>query len=342
MAPLISAVASAALEKVSLMVRDEYAENPYKYTPNFGANLAALIIFSIVLVLQVGQSGYFRQYWFGIPFCMGLALELIGYVGRVKSHSDPLQSGPFMAQIIAVTMAPSLLMAGIYSLPAKYARIYGQKASPMPPMWYSYLFISLDLFAISLQGAGGGMAASASDNGTSTQPGTNVMIAGLVVQVVSMFVFFMFCGHFAYRVHCTRLGNSETHPDPILDDGFDPEFQHIRNRKYFIPHAYAIGITGLFVFIRSVFRVIELGQGWNNNLMIHEKYFLTLETLMMCIAILPLTVIHPGLAFGKQPITVQTGGGCCGGRRKKTKSLAPSVEVKGSNSESYEIGATQA
>ena len=56
-------------------------------------------------------------------------------------------------------------------------------------MWYSYIFISCDLLSIVLQAIGGGMAASATQNGDSTTSGTHIMVAGLAVQVASMSLF---------------------------------------------------------------------------------------------------------------------------------------------------------
>lgn len=302
MAPLISSATEAGIQLVARL----YNHNPYYYNPNFGANLAALIVLAIVTVGQIAFSIKYRQWWFGVFFCAGLILEVAGYVGRVLAHNNFLQPSYFMLQIIAITMAPSLLMAAVYSLPAKYAIVYGDKTSPIKPMWYSYLFISLDLFAISLQGAGGGICSSASNKNESTQAGTNVMIGGLVVQVVSMAVFFGFCAHFIYRVRQRSKELRPLFPDVTVNDGFDPKFQHIRNRKYFIPLVWASGFTCLFIFIRSIFRCVELGLGWGNHLMANEVSLLVLETLMIVLAVIPVTLVHPGLALGSGNIVVRS------------------------------------
>lgn len=302
MAPILSSAIEAGIQLAARL----YNHNPYYYNPNFGANLAALVVLAIVTVGQLFFSIKYRQWWFGIFFCFGLILEVAGYVGRVLAHDNVLEPSYFMLQIIAITIAPSLLMAAIYSLPAKYAIVYGDKTSPIKPMWYSYLFITLDLFAISLQGAGGGMCSAASNKNESTQAGTNVMIGGLVVQVVSMTVFFGFCLHFIYRIRKQSKELRPMFPDVTVNDGFDPKYQHIRNRKFFIPFVYATGITCLFIFIRSIFRCVELGLGWGNRLMAEEVYLLVLETLMIVIAVIPVTIVHPGMALGSGNIVVRT------------------------------------
>lgn len=195
-------------------------------------------------------------------------------------------------------------MAAIYSLPAKYAIVYGRNVSPIPPIWYFYLFISLDFFAILLQGAGGGVASSASNKGKDTQPGTNVIITGLMIQIVSMILFFGVCIHFIYRTCHEYSIMSGPLPYRAINDGFEPRYQYIRNRKCFGPLVYAAGTTCLIIFIRSLFRVVELGLGWDNTLMENEIYFLVLESLMTCIAVIPITIIHPGVAFGSSNITI--------------------------------------
>lgn len=225
-------------------------------------------------------------------------MEVIGYVCRVLAHNDPNVRNYYIIQSVTLTMAPSLVMAGLYSLPSKYAVIFGRHTSPIKPMWYTYIFVSVDVFSILVQGSGGGLAAS--DNTDSAKLGNNLLIAGLVIQVVAMAFFFGVGAQFIFRVRRqkTMYRAAMSTPEQV-DDGFDPRFQHIRNRKMFIPLVYAIAITFVFVFTRSIFRTVEMGKGWGNELMKHEIYFLVLETLMMFLAMLPITIVHPGMAFSK-------------------------------------------
>lgn len=278
----------------STLYTREMDNSYYGYAPNLGANLAAAIGFGILLLFQIFFGLKYRQWWFGITIVIFLICEVIGYIARVLAHSNPDVWATFMVQIIVLTFAPSFLMAGIYSLPAKYGVIYGQKTSPMRPMWYTYIFVTVDIFAILLQGGGGGIAASSNGNNSL---GTNIMIAGLALQVVSMLFFAGLCLHFIHKVCQQKRKYSST--STAIDDGFDPRYQHIRNRKMFIPLVYAIFVSFTLIFIRCVFRTVELGMGWGNTLMDHEIYFLILETLMVFLGVIPITVVHPGMAFSK-------------------------------------------
>jgi hypothetical protein len=61
-----------------------------------------------------------------------------------------------------------------------------------------------------------------------------------------------------------------------------------------------VGLTvaTLAIFVRSIFRVAELREGFNGPLANDEVTFMILEGAMMVIATLCLTVLHPGYCFG--------------------------------------------
>jgi len=81
--------------------------------------------------------------------------------------------------------------------------VYGRQHSRVAPQLYTYIFIGCDVFALALQGAGGGLAATARTHAGSLT-GAHVMVAGLVWQVVSMSLFLALWADFAFRVHVAR------------------------------------------------------------------------------------------------------------------------------------------
>ncbi|KAJ5107714.1 RTA1-domain-containing protein [Penicillium angulare] len=48
------------------------------------------------------------------------------------------------------------------------------------------------------------------------------------------------------------------------------------------------------IYIRSIYRTIELAQGWSGYLIAHEVYFIGLDGVMMIIAVQILNIFHPG------------------------------------------------
>jgi hypothetical protein len=80
---------------------------------------------------------------------------------------------------------------------------------------YSIVFMGCDLLSLILQGAGGGIAATADDN-KGSDVGVNVMIAGLIFQVVSMAAFFIFWGDFILRTRRAKRSGSLASAQPPL------------------------------------------------------------------------------------------------------------------------------
>jgi hypothetical protein len=58
-----------------------------------------------------------------------------------------------------------------------------------------------------------------------------------------------------------------------------------------------LALATITIFIRSVFRMIELNGGFHSALANNEVDFMVLEGAMMVIAVLCLTALHPGVCF---------------------------------------------
>lgn len=271
-------------------------KNPYSYDPSHASNLAALILFAMTWAAHFLLGLYYQQWWFGTAFFIGCALETAGYIGRFVSSSDPLNVNAFLVQIVCLSIAPAFFMAGVYYLLAKFSVIY-PGVSRLRPMWYSYIFVSCDLLSIVLQGIGGGMAATAFQDDKDTQSGTNIMVAGLAVQVFFMTLFMVLCTDFYIRVRRARKSD---------DLVFDSEFAHIREKKIMPQFLVAVAVCTILIYIRCIYRLIELAEGWQGFLIIHEAYFLVFEALIMFIGVFALTLIHPGFIFGRTKISVRT------------------------------------
>jgi hypothetical protein len=50
----------------------------------------------------------------------------------------------------------------------------------------------------------------------------------------------------------------------------------------------------LCIYVRSIYRTIELLQGWKGYLITHEEYFVALDGAMMVAAVVVFNVVHPG------------------------------------------------
>lgn len=62
----------------------------------------------------------------------------------------------------------------------------------------------------------------------------------------------------------------------------------------------ALGVATICIFIRSVFRSVELSEGFSGNLANNEISFMILDGVMIIIACICLTAFHPGMSFGRE------------------------------------------
>jgi hypothetical protein len=59
----------------------------------------------------------------------------------------------------------------------------------------------------------------------------------------------------------------------------------------------ALAISTIAIFIRSLYRVAELSGGFGGALANNQATFMALEGPMVIIAVLAMTLFHPGLCF---------------------------------------------
>jgi hypothetical protein len=157
----------------------------------------------------------------------------------------------------------------------------GEKTSPISASAYVYLFCSGDLISLVVQAIGGGIVANVinatpdGENGIiapvgNTAPGTNVLVAGILFQLATVAVFAVLFGIFCFRIRQ----------------------YHLSQRTKALLSATAI--STLMIYIRGIYRAIEMLQGWNGFLINHEKYFIALDGSMMVICGCVFNAIHPG------------------------------------------------
>jgi hypothetical protein len=203
---------------------------------------------------------------------------------RRLRHNNPFSENGFMIQICCLIIAPAFVAAGIY-LTLKHVVIsFGQEWSRLRPAWYTYLFIAGDIISLTLQGAGGGTASSADPDTAMLDVGTNLMIAGVVFQVVVLAFFAYFFVEYAIRTYRRR---------DVLSAGA-MELFHAPLFRWFMG---AVVVAYVGIFVRCVYRIPELTSGWGSELMRNEPEFIALEGAMIVVSVAALTVFHPGYCF---------------------------------------------
>lgn len=251
------------------------------YRPSLAANAAFLALFTLSTILHAAHGTMTRKPYFTTAMILGCVAEVVGYIGRLMSWHDPFSLNGFLIGICCITLAPAFFAAAIYFTLGDIVSHISIDASRVKPRTYALIFIPCDCVSLILQGTGGGLASSASEDNEDVTTPTHIMVAGLAFQTATMAAFIALCLDYVWRVYQSR----KTRTTPI-------QFPVSRLRMTAFASFFSLAI--LFIFIRTVYRVIELAGGWTSKLYRTQTDFIVLEGVMIVLAVYCLNIGHPG------------------------------------------------
>ncbi|OOO09400.1 RTA-like protein [Aspergillus oryzae] len=248
--------------------------NPaYGYQPSLAAGIVFCVLFGTSMVAHTAQSFWSRKWWC-LLFAIGCLTEVLGWAARTWSAECPYQTDAFLMQISTLIIGPTFFTAGIYVLLGQLIALLGPESSILRPSWYLWIFCTCDIVSLVVQAVGGGMASSAaSEVDGDTAPGTNTMVAGIVFQMAAITAF-AFCG-IDFLVRCRR---------PQLRARFTP-----RMRLLVLATTFSV----VCIYVRSIYRTIELLEGWSGYLITREWFFIGLDGIPMVLAVVVFNIFHP-------------------------------------------------
>ncbi|KAL4977917.1 putative RTM1-like protein [Aspergillus desertorum] len=261
------------------------ASNPsnfrlYRYNPSIGASVVFIILFIIASGFHTYKAARTRT-WFLIPFVVGGYFEWIGYIGRAISATEApaFTLSPYILQTLLLLIAPTLFAASIYMELGRIILLTnGDAYCLLPRRWLTKIFLLGDIVSFVMQGAGGGIMASGTADALTT--GENIIIAGLVIQLLffSLFVYTSLSFHLRLR---RRSGSSWK----LLDTNQPRRWQR---------HMYALYTGSGLILIRSLFRLVEYAQGNAGYLVSHEAYLYLFDAVLMVLVMVVFACVYPG------------------------------------------------
>ncbi|KAF2651402.1 RTA1-domain-containing protein [Lophiostoma macrostomum CBS 122681] len=260
------------------------------YRPTVAGNTIYLLCFGALLGVQMYYGIRKKTWTYFVPVSLGIFGEIIGYIGRILLHGNPFIMNYFLLNLIPLTLAPALLTAGLYLCLGRVIFAVGSKHSVLRPKLYTVVFVGFDLLSLVLQAIGGGIAATARDN-KGSKLGTHIMIAGLIAQVVSMTIFFAVWGDFVIRVRRAKLSGSQASSQP-------PLFKSLLSTRTFKLFQWSLFVASILIYVRCLYRVAELWDGFSGHLANEEATFMIFEGPMIILAVTAMTIFHPGRVFG--------------------------------------------
>ncbi|VUC31846.1 unnamed protein product, partial [Clonostachys rosea] len=256
-----------------------------EYLPTVAGNATYATAFGLLLIVQLGLGIKYKIWGFMVGMTSGLVIEIVGYVGRIMLHNNPFDFNNFIMYLVPLTIGPAFLAGALYLCLSRIIIVYGQEISRFSPRTYAITFMTSDFVSLVLQGAGGGLAATA-DTQSGLDTGRAIMLAGVVFQVVSLLIFMGLWLEFALSLR------------GVSENNRDARFSELRATRKFTWFQYALGAGVVLIFVRSVYRVAELEQGFAGPIANDELSFMILEGPMIILAVFVVTILHPGTAFG--------------------------------------------
>lgn len=205
--------------------------------------------------------------------------------------------------------------AALYVLLGQLIVGLGPRSSLLTARWYAIIFCTCDVASLVVQAIGGARASEA-DTDDEMLLGTHIMVGGIAFQLLTMTLFGGLLADFLWRVLGRPRGGGGGSPAGEFSD------QVTRGMRRVL---VALLVSFVMVYVRSVYRTIELAQGWRGFLITHEAYFIALDAAIMVVAVAVFVLVDPAVVFrreGRPGHARSSGAGM--GEKKRPRTLSES------------------
>lgn len=118
------------------------------YEPFLAGSAIFLALFAILIPITLALGIKYKSSVFATAVVTGLALEVVGYIGRLLLHTTPTDRSGFILFLIGTITGPTFICGGIFLIAPQIVTIYGEEFRSWRPVWY--LFVLYVLTAVSL------------------------------------------------------------------------------------------------------------------------------------------------------------------------------------------------
>ncbi|KAI0335223.1 RTA1 like protein, partial [Cubamyces sp. BRFM 1775] len=263
----------------------------YGYLPIRSVSLMFVALFGLSTVVHFLQALYSRAWWLLPTVILGGCGEVAGWYCRAWSHQQPLNDTPYTIQVLALILAPTPLVGGLFIAFGRMVARLGQRYSRLSPRLYSRIFLTCDIVALLIQASGGGIA-SGNDDVTVAKVGSNIMLGGIIFQLAALVVFGLLLVEYLLRYNKDRPIKK-----PAAGDAEMARRSHRRSRKSALRLDYAVGhsVCQRSTHPMGIYRTVELADGWNGKVIKTQSLFIIFDGVMVFGAMFVLNVCHLGI-----------------------------------------------
>lgn len=123
--------------------------------PSLVGNIIFIALFAVLIPLALGLGVKYRSSVFATTITTGLALEVVGYVGRFLLRDNPTGRTDFILFLVGTILGPAFICGAIFLVMPHIVTVYGDDFRSWRPVWYQLLLYALTAASIVLELAGG-------------------------------------------------------------------------------------------------------------------------------------------------------------------------------------------
>ncbi|KAI9926614.1 hypothetical protein MW887_004383 [Aspergillus wentii] len=255
----------------------------YNYKPSLAAAIVVAVVFFIATLAHVFFAVKHRMK-FLLAFIIGGLFEVVGYAARaVNAHQAPdYATMPYALQSLFILLGPSLFAASIYMILGRIIQLTdGGSRALIRASLLTKIFVLGDVLSFLIQ-SGGGAIMSSAKSASKMKLGENVIIVGLIVQIV-FFGFFVIVSVIFHR----RITTSPT----------AASMEASVNWKRYL---YVLYFASVMIMVRCIYRVVEYIQGQTGVLQSHEYYAYMFDALLMFQVMVVFLIFHPSQVVSRR------------------------------------------
>ncbi|KAI0651899.1 RTA1 like protein-domain-containing protein [Trametes meyenii] len=276
----------------------------YGYLPSApGSILFLLFIFTTVLNLVQATRTRTRAWWLLWTVVLAGIGEILGWAARTRSHYVPLDGNAYLMQTVVLIISPTPLIGALFITFGRMSARLGHQYSRLSPQLYSKVFITADIIALLIQSVGGGIAASSNDVKTG-KLGSNIMLGGIVFQLISLTVFCVLLAEYLFRRFNDLPLGSKHYPVSNSSQPFSTSGSSWTPvERPMVQLAVGLCVEAVFLYIRAIYRTVELADGWTGKIIQTQYLFFLFDGVMVILTMIALNVCHPGRLLNTQVTT---------------------------------------
>ncbi|CDO71603.1 hypothetical protein BN946_scf184911.g73 [Trametes cinnabarina] len=263
----------------------------YGYVPNRDVCITFVVLFSVSAAIHLIEAVYWRMSWLYATACFAGVSEILGWSARLWSSYSPLAEDPYIMQLCVTIIAPSPLVAALFIIFGRISERLGPHYGRLTPIQYSIIFLTCDIISLVTQGVGGGIAGSSINNQSDVDLGGHIMLAGIIFQLTSIIIFVILMMEFFIRYAMDKPVRPPRKGSDLAESSL--AVRGVLTRKLQLLILGLLMMTA-FLVIRSVYRTIELINGFEGEIIRTEIWFNIFDGAMVVCATYTLNVLHPG------------------------------------------------